>query len=77
MNIDTALERVGDFLSYAGDGDASQYYVGEMAWDVYDHIEFLVKYVNAIRDVPTKHDQQAEMDEWDEFFEGMRSRGNG
>lgn len=74
MTIDTAIDDARWFLSFITPGAASSDEVAEAAYNASDAIGYLVDYIRAIRPTPTRHDQEKEMEKWDEFFHEMRER---
>lgn len=73
MTVEQALGDVEVFLAWVrvGEEDADPSIVGEYAFEAFDAIRTLVSYARAIREVPTEHDQQAEMDKWDDLIYDM------
>lgn len=70
MTLDVALDDVLDLVRQAEmDVDIPHY-----VYNALDGLEYLLKYVNVMRPVPSSHDGQAEMDAWEEFFEEMKAK---
>lgn len=76
MNLSEALDEVKYLLLWMEDAEADTKLIGLYARDAAADLRYLYEFAKTIQEVPTAHNQKAEMDHWDAFFEERKKLAN-